>query len=81
LLADFVANMRNTLVRFRAQCGPIVAREGDSLRLHADTHLDAYENAVGLVMRLSRQTLAPDAYYAKWGEGAPADDRSSRIAS
>lgn len=62
------ANLRNTLARLRAQCGPIVTREGESLRLHADTDLDAYQQAADLFMRLSRQTLAPDAYYAEWAE-------------
>ena len=67
-LSSARANLRNTLARLRAQCGPIVAREGDSLRLHADTDLDAYEQAATLLMRLSGQTLAPDAYYAEWAE-------------
>ena len=73
------ANLRKTLTRLRAQCGPIVNREGYSLLLHADTDLDAHEQAATLLMLLSRQTLALDAYYDEWAEDTPPCGISPRV--
>lgn len=62
------AMLRNVLARLRAQCGPIVTREGHTLRLEADTDLAELERAAATVLSLMGQTLAPDAYYAEWAE-------------
>lgn len=62
------AMLRNVLARLRAQCGPLVAREGHTLRLEADTDLAELERAAATVLSLMGQTLAPDAYYAEWAE-------------
>ena len=59
---------RNVLARLRAQCGPLVAREGHTLRLDADTDLAELERAAATIVTLLGQTLAPDAYYAEWAE-------------
>lgn len=60
--------LRNVLSRLRAQCGPIVVREGNTLRLDADTDWADLEHAAAIMLALAGQPLAPDAYYAEWAE-------------
>lgn len=59
------AMLRNVLSRLRAQCGPLVVREGHTLRLDADTDWAELERAAATMLALAGQTLAPDAYYAE----------------
>jgi DNA-binding SARP family transcriptional activator len=60
--------LRNVLTRVRDQCGHLITREGDTLRLNADTDLAELEQAAATLLTLTGQTLAPDAYYAEWAE-------------
>ena len=70
--------LRQVIVRLRADCGPIVTREGASLVLDADTDLQAFEQAAtaalasrdreaaNAALTLARSELAPDALYDDW---------------
>lgn len=60
--------LRNVLTRTRAQLGALVDREGQTLRLNADTDWAELERAAATMLTLAGKTLAPDAYYAEWAE-------------
>lgn len=58
--------LRNVLTRLQAQCGPVVAREGDTILLRASTDLALYDHALSVLMAHAGQDIAPDARYAEW---------------